>query len=561
MDQTEIANDAISQKHILAKIINNMDSLTDMTNFGRTNKFIYSKISKCKIKKFLDLEIPYYTMYVTRCKDTSEMKIFCKSSKLITSTVEEEIERLREVPLEHVEKASNITIWFTGWNFDLSKEMEDFISDICASFIDFLFNIFVNSFTLRLHFSSSPNIKAFQLCIIKKLRSPKIKIIKGVTIENVLNYLDNNKNVDDDGVFEKTKNLKELWLHLGIERIKFIDSSSIENKISIFLKSLSSKNKFMVTLCNFTNGNNNAILIKFISLCEKNNIKIMIDGFPSSCLQSLIKGSYREINFSRKNIIGLKINIMSEKQCQHLNNLFTSLNNLETLHIFVKRSFINDIIKYGKNIETRRRRINLMLNFNVLKELKSLKNLTISFEFVERAFSGVKALTMVYELIGLICERLIKLMPDTVKKLYLNEVPDLNNDCLTSITNKMPFIECLFLKFINEIGSDGLENFKNLKYLYMWREIRIKIPKWVYVVIIDTFSSPFARSIKINPDNTLSPMLLQEANDYYNRYTQRTFNSSFRYISRYGIKYNVFFDVLYDWNCYLWMLDELDTLY
>uniref|UniRef100_A0A0K0EPT9 F-box domain-containing protein n=1 Tax=Strongyloides stercoralis TaxID=6248 RepID=A0A0K0EPT9_STRER len=560
MDQTNVVNNAISQKHILTKILNNMESLTDMVNFGMVNKFIFTQTSKCKIRKFLDLEIPYYTIYVTGCKDRNEMKIFCKSSKLITSTIEEEIRRLKGISLEHVEKASNITIWFTGWNFDLTKDEEDYISSSCASFIDFLFEIFVNSFTLRLHFSSSPNIKWFQLCIIKKLTNSRIKIIKGVTIESILNYLDK-KDDNKNNIFKEIKNLKEFWLHLGTERVKFKNNPLIENKISLFLKSLSKKNKCTVTLCNFTNANNNEILIKFISLCEKNDINVVIDDFPNTCLKSLIKGRYKEITFNRSNIIGLKINIKSEKQCEQLNDLFISINNLETLHIFIKRSFINDIIKYGKNIETRRRRINLMLNFNELNRLKNLKSLTISFEFVERAFSGKKALSSVYELMGLICERLITFMPITVKKLCLNEVPELNNDCLASIATNMPFIECLFLKFVNEIGSDGLENFKNLKYLYMWREIRIKIPIWVYVVVIDTFSSPFARSIKINPDNTLSPSLLQEANDYYNRYMQRTFNSSFRYISRYGIKYNIFFNVLYDWNCYLWMLDELDTLY
>ncbi|CEF62662.1 Hypothetical protein SRAE_1000093200 [Strongyloides ratti] len=561
MDQTKVVNDAISQKHILTKILNNMESLTDIVNFGRTNKFIFTQTSKCNIRKYLDLEIPYYTIYVTVCKDSNEMKIFCKSSKLITSTIEEEIRRLKGISLEHVEKTSNITIWFTGWNFNMTKDKEDFISSSCASFIDFLFQIFVNSFTLRLHFSSSPSIRWFQLCIIKKLTSSRIKIIKGVTIESILNYLDQNEILNENDIFEKIKNLKEFWLHLGTERIKFKNYTLIEDKLSIFFKSLSKKDKCIVTLCNFTNANNNEILIKFISLCEKNNINVIIDDFPNTCLKSLIKGKYKEINFNRSNIIGLKINIKSEKQCEQLNDLFISNNNLKNLHIFIKRSFINDIIKYGKNIETRKRRIHLILNFKELNKLKNLKNLTISFEFVERAFSGAKALHMVYELMGLICERLSTLMPSTIKKLYLSEVPDLSNNCLASITTNMPLIECLFLKFVNEIGSDGLENFKNLKYLYMWKEIRIKIPKWIYVVVIDTFGSPFARSIKINPDNTLSPSLLQEANEYYNKYMQRTFNSSFRYISRYGIKYNIFFNVLYDWNCYLWMLDELDTLY
>uniref|UniRef100_A0A0N4Z7D5 F-box domain-containing protein n=1 Tax=Parastrongyloides trichosuri TaxID=131310 RepID=A0A0N4Z7D5_PARTI len=559
MDQTKIVNDAMSQKHILRNILTNLESLEDMTNIGMINKCIYLEASKIGVRKYLDLETPYYNIYFKINKETSDIKIYCKSSKLITSTIDEEIQRLRGLKMENLEKSTNITIWFTGCSCNVNCFNEDIITNECAKFIDSLFDIFINAHILRIHLSTTSNIKYFQLLILQKLTSKNIKIIKGITIESIINYIQE-KNIYDTNIFYQLPNLKHLWINLVGDKISLLRTNEFNEQLSTFFSFLSPKN-CQVTLSDFYKNNGNDVLIKLINLCEKNKLKVNIDGFPNTCLKCLIRGSYKNIFFNRNNIIGIKIILISEKQCQILDEIFSNLSNIESLHIYIKRSFINDIIKYGKSMQTRRIKIRSILNFKILKRMEKLRNLKVSFEFVERAFSGVKAQNTVYELMAYICESLISLMPSTITKIFFDDVPDFNNDVIDSITNNIPLLESLFLKYVNEIDYEGFKNFKNLKYIYMWREIKVDIPKWVHIVIIGSYNSSFARSIKTNSNDTLPVSLLNESDDYYYSFMKNKFKSSFRYISRYGIKYNVFFNILYDWKIYLWMLNEIEALY
>uniref|UniRef100_A0AAF5CXT2 Uncharacterized protein n=1 Tax=Strongyloides stercoralis TaxID=6248 RepID=A0AAF5CXT2_STRER len=323
--------------------------------------------------------------------------------------------------------------------------------------------------------SFDQNFPSFLLYMISFMNHDNIKQIKipAVTFTSDFEMYDNLKSNIFEG-FPKFNELVISVLHIQTEFTKLVRNKSIFEKI---LKELSRRENATLTLECFTDESN--VFIKFAHMIQKiaanYQIKVKCDVshiiplIEENC--SLLCSNEKSILHPIEKIITSFFNYIQSFPMflVAIRNLqyFT---NLEKIEIRISLLNIKNEIKKIDSFD---------VNILSLKECKKLKQIKIEFIRYYKS-PGDMDTNIIYEDL----EFIASIMPKSVERLELWNIPKLSNDVIRRLNKCLPNIKVLAIWEVTFKDLDCLNLFQSLKAFICYQNIHIKIPDTIELLAI-----------------------------------------------------------------------------
>uniref|UniRef100_A0A0N4Z9M6 F-box domain-containing protein n=1 Tax=Parastrongyloides trichosuri TaxID=131310 RepID=A0A0N4Z9M6_PARTI len=548
-----------SQYPISKRIINDLDSFTDIENLAATSQSILEDVRNLPIKK--DINISENTLLIFKVWDF--FSYILGRSPSITFNYNDNIYNTNDLlrifammpskKLEHIKKIQfyifdACTDYRSGDIYDNLQllpnietcdpnNLRDFGREL-AYFINNLFELCSNADTLE--FKSLLSIHFF---IINYLTSSKIKILKGITIKSMLVFA-NIRNNNYLGCIEKLKGLEEL--HINGFNMEMLKIEYCANLLKDILKNLSKKegNKFVyygdtiLLPSEIQFFNNFGNLLRLVQECKVNMAFKGIYPCERKFYKHCPVENIVEINICPGNITDFRIFVsklhrflkLKTIKLELLDDFFYNILKVNSISIF-KKCFNTEMLKNFEKIEEFYLKVQMFLPMDLLSNNETKE------QMVEIKNNAILNL-------------LIHLSTN-LRLLYLEGLPDLTQEMSDILSKNCPNITEIYLIPKISINENFVKNMKNLKFIFLKGNHRVIIPDTVEMI---TFYPK---------DNDESRMLYEMLHtQFYNHFRylfNRTFRCSIRNCYENRLMYGVFFNKIFDWKIYIKKMHSYNT--
>uniref|UniRef100_A0A0N5BVA6 F-box domain-containing protein n=1 Tax=Strongyloides papillosus TaxID=174720 RepID=A0A0N5BVA6_STREA len=285
-----------------------------------------------------------------------------------------------------------------------------------------------------------------------------------------------------NNLFNGFPKLYKLEFHISFCYIKIRNLIFNKDAIGEILRQLSKKNNATVHFKYFDDFDDISLVIKcfllFLEFAMKYGIKITIDDETLRVLKfHNIPNILKRYNYSIEQHVTTCMDVIGSLHSD-LHNCFKKMRYYENLE---KVCLIFNYSLYDCSLEE---------NFKAFRYIQSLNNLK---KVVGLELTFVKHNTGISEdeikIFHKNFKYLIRLLPSSVKRLYLYGIPKLTYDITKTIERYMPNIEVLSLYNISFEESDCLSVFKKLQAVAIRSDIPVKIPDSVKLFAVYTRES------------------------------------------------------------------------
>uniref|UniRef100_A0A0N5BVY7 F-box domain-containing protein n=1 Tax=Strongyloides papillosus TaxID=174720 RepID=A0A0N5BVY7_STREA len=382
-----------------------------------------------------------------------------------------------------------------------------------APFIDKLFDYYVNASILDFMDYSNKLVATLNISIIRHLKSPKIKIIRGIDVNTIAASYVYTRDYDVD-VIQNLKNLQEFGICKSKVKYPLIGDQNMELLLPLFNCLLKYPN-LIVDICGVTKVRRFNKLWSFLMtiLLTKFNLKT---GFSMEIFREFesFKQMYNEemYNASCNEIVELKVKLFNLDYFNDFIKKTTKLTRL-SLYIMDDSRYISIL---GSSIGSLFARIQQKCSINNLKECTMLKDVFIGTEIsiLETCRKPIQDID-----IDNFIRYLIKGLPKSVSKLTISYYGVLSANILLTITEHLPHLKELVIYRAELPQVEWIREFGHLECLYLNTPPTFQIPRWLQCIIIeykDDSYTAYNESTSLIGGMRANPILFNEFR-YYTR--------------------------------------------
>uniref|UniRef100_A0A0N5A001 Leucine-rich repeat containing protein n=1 Tax=Parastrongyloides trichosuri TaxID=131310 RepID=A0A0N5A001_PARTI len=523
----------LSQSHISRNIISNIDSLVDISNLFDTSPFIYNDLANITIKK--DISVSSNSLLIFQVPIEYGVQIDLNKIRMNFEdkygTIEEIYEHLTSLKnkFEHV---NTIEIEVDDFNHQVELPILDQYFTKFALFIDDLFDLCPNADTLHIE---STNI--FQLSIIKKLKSSKIRVIKNSFSSS--SEINTNFIYDpNECIVENLKGLEEYYFCL--DEIDFYSKPKHVQIFSGVVKYLGEQKKGKINIDGSISTRRFKLFEKFIKIVQRYNVDIglSINFYSNELLLKKYKGKIlNDERFVLKNVTEFDVYICNFCIFKTFLDTLPCFKYLKVIRILVGETLIQHMMDHG-TIFSEEFKLKLSSNF------KNIQEVYLKFFTYYPENKKEQSILNVNET----ANHFLSCLGEQVKLLYLEGIPNMDNKMAKIISKKCPNLEDIGLSPFDTIDINFFENMKKLKTIYFNDCYEINIPLHVEMVISDC--------LMYDENATICNMNAKESFNFFKSMFKRSFRNCIRNCDRGRLIYNILFDKMVSWNVYLKKLSK-----
>uniref|UniRef100_A0A0N4ZBD9 F-box domain-containing protein n=1 Tax=Parastrongyloides trichosuri TaxID=131310 RepID=A0A0N4ZBD9_PARTI len=531
-----------SQYPIRQRIVDNLDSFTDIENLASKSMSIYENIKTFPIKK--NISVSENTFLIFKISD-------------IYSSLIENLPNIRLKYNDHVLNPNDLLRYFaTIPNGELEhiKKIHFYFFDTCidyrtgdiynsvnflpniqtynplnlkqfgreiANFIDNLFELCPNADTLEIN--SQLSIHFF---IIYYLASPKIKILQGTTLLSMVVFA-NIRNNDYLGCIDKMPGLEEF--HIDCFSSRILETEYYADILRDIFTCLTRKKCNKVVYYGDIRTSSNEIQFinnfgNFLNLTQEYNVNISLKGnyiFKSEFYIHCLVESIVELNIAPENITDFTTFASNLHAFSKLKTV-----KLELIDIFFHRILndnLNDTFK----------------TFSGTKMFEKIEEFYIKLEM----FSPESVINDYAEIKNNTILKLLMELSTNLRILYLENIPDLTQEMSDTLSKNCPNITEIYLIPKNSINRNFIKNMKKLEFMFLRGNYKVITPDIVKMV---TFYPK---------DSEESDMFYYMNDIQFKNYFENRFNRTFRCFIKNRFEkqflYCVFLNGILDWRKYI----------
>uniref|UniRef100_A0A0N4ZDQ1 F-box domain-containing protein n=1 Tax=Parastrongyloides trichosuri TaxID=131310 RepID=A0A0N4ZDQ1_PARTI len=476
MEPCQVMKEALSEDMIAQKIIKHIDDYHDLESLALLNKFWYEEIMKMKVPDVI-VKIPNTFELNYSCQFVDQLVgSFCEEIERY-KFLEEEIENIKLYDKENLSLTKTIII---SYAFDVRDKNNNLLSleklgRDGAEFINKLFEYFDNAERIQLVNNSSENENGLISFILRELKNPKIKEIKGIDMMSLSTYYSFIDTNDSKDIFIDMINLKEISL------IENKEQNVTNDVVEIFAKTIIDKN-IVVKLKIYFNDNNIDFFQSLVNYTDESSISFGV----------ILPEEMTYVDFE------IITNRLSDKECKRITSLSITCPTLQIIERFEKFVFklvelrslslvimfnnedsrvFNDMIKGNGHFEYIKEHFFLIdLEKNV-----NIKEISINFNDTRSMFSkqqlNDREMAKYYIIKSIISSAL------GVETLYLSNIQQ--TDKLSSVLGDENLkLNSLVLRDV-KLSNRCINEIKNLKFLYLSPPDLIAIPKFIELLVVE----------------------------------------------------------------------------
>uniref|UniRef100_A0A0N4ZDC5 Sphingomyelin phosphodiesterase n=1 Tax=Parastrongyloides trichosuri TaxID=131310 RepID=A0A0N4ZDC5_PARTI len=500
--------DVCSQNIISKRILSNIDSLDDITNFMTTTYPLCNYLNTTPIKK--TFSIPSNTFTIT-------YEFFAQSYQYNwdNTTISYNGERLSigelyryllSKPKEYFEHINNIKIGVYGTHQYIEMSILESFFECMATFIDEIFELYPNAYSLN--FDGNDFIVGF---ISQHLRSKKIRKMKGLRLGPLIDYCKEKPDVCHEMV-NGLSNLEEMDIFINDPELNY--KGDYMKGLVPLLNHLSKKKNNKLSISGRREAEEMHVFKEFIELTLINKLNVSLERLGSNNETLLNEFNNLNSDFSRfpaSNITSLDIKIST---VHILGLLFKSLPiflNLKILNLDLKKSLLDEILNVTSgNIH------NGNFNCEQFKEIPNVEKFCLKFQVDEKVEDYMERYERLFPIMNDLTKEVLLNLNDKIKILILESIPDLSQEMGNILIRNCPNITDLILAPLNTIDPRFIENMKNLNFLHLKHIFNLNIPKEIKIIIVS------------HKKDSLSKELGDATTDDANSYFQTQFNRTFK---------------------------------
>uniref|UniRef100_A0A0K0FP95 ANK_REP_REGION domain-containing protein n=1 Tax=Strongyloides venezuelensis TaxID=75913 RepID=A0A0K0FP95_STRVS len=480
---------------IRKNIIKNIKSCSDIGNLAKTCHKIKFLIQNDKIRKNIIWYKDVQRMYVKNKENILEDQ---QVSKL--DDIEFRIQYHSENTLSDINECNDELINEEGI---ICIRIHNMIQNIEEK--DLFYKKIVEEINLNCHTRKDGKILDF-LVIYNDNNYMTLPILSLMSHENItciellINvFLDDSCNFNqlDKNIFEGFPNFHKLLVWGTINEYKY---NKLENNTTIveyILCELSKrKNPRIVLLSTYDSHH---VLIKYLNLffriSSKYGVKVIykvVNIFPLTNEDYDSPFPIEECDYFSPILNNTTCIFNRILTCRNFYFTTSNLQNFLNLQKLVLNFNFFDINKGLQRMEK------LYSPILSLKSCKNLKMLTLAFD----KYINQKVCLKV-QMFSDNLKYLVSIMPPTVERLDINYGFTLTKDITEAISQCMPNIKILQVRFITNIDNDCLSVFKNLKVFIYDQYYAISIPKTVKIVVIKFFQNQRSNNTEVLNQNVM----------------------------------------------------------
>ncbi|CEF71091.1 Hypothetical protein SRAE_X000041800 [Strongyloides ratti] len=570
--------DALEQKHIAKKIIDQLKLLCDIKNLSDSFTIMKKIINNYGITRQLTISIPNKIIYFL----PSELRIFNKDTNYFRM---KQIPKTKNLRIQHVK---NLDEYFTmnslffkiltmqkisGKKISFNKQvlkialldkkyfqmipiiysefyvLPNFFQDTdvyymaskLAKYYDFLFEKYVDAYILHIKYVNDTHKFGMLFYTFEQMKNSKVKTIKKINFFDMLKFIDVYQG-NDFKFFSHLKNLENIEFEFLTYNIGSLRIESVQKVIPIF------EDIKKIKICNIIlNGSQCHYILPYLN----ETIKIASDiGLKVKLKDGLLyhntfisEGVFPSYTIPVDHIIFYKVRLHNVTQCKYLLPSIQRLTKLETLDIIIYSNQYSDFLNINLSQNE------LIYNFNIIFYFKKIINIPL-FKYlslrITNPFIGSEYLKRSEEAENNLTYYFIRIIPSSLIFLSLNSVQNFTKKMAYVIGKRAPQLEYLYLSVKNTLYRKCLLNFPMLKYFAFESYFEVEIPNTVEVVVyLPPFTIEYQENINFSNkfDNTLPSDCVNVIS-----YLKNLFNHCYTYFYNKNLTYFIFFNNFDYWK-------------
>uniref|UniRef100_A0A0N4ZDD5 F-box domain-containing protein n=1 Tax=Parastrongyloides trichosuri TaxID=131310 RepID=A0A0N4ZDD5_PARTI len=529
-----------SQYPISKTIVSHIKSLHDVSNLVTSSNSLYYNLENAPIRKTLNIPDNVLLIEHEYCPKNhpanwNNIIISCGRMRTSMGNIYQHFISTPKENLEHI-----ITIRLEMYDFYDSYEyyVLETLTDAFGTFVDELFRMCPNADTLEVY-----SVVGVHFFLIKKLKSPKIKKLKDVTLSSMIDYSQTNPEECEE-VINELSGLEEI--DVFVRDFELYSKPYYLPMFGSIIYQLSKKKNNKVVISGNVAAKHVYMFKNFISFLSLNGINIILKG-QFLCHEPLFSDLAMDECFYNlyftSNIISLSVNLWNMKIFELFFISLPSFKNLKTIKIDIKDQLFENILSID-SVDIYK----CCFNSKLLGNIPEVEEFYLRIQNNEAIYENEEDYKKAVPIKNDAAKEILLHLKSSIKKLYLKGIPNMTTEMGNIVSTNCPNINELILSPVYTLDSTFVQNMKYLKFLLLKGIYRLNISKDVEIVIVSTKKDLLSKQIADATDS--------DSCNYFSIQFNRPLKVSLRNIVDGHLKYNVFLNDILSWNSYLQKMNE-----
>uniref|UniRef100_A0A0N4ZHM4 F-box domain-containing protein n=1 Tax=Parastrongyloides trichosuri TaxID=131310 RepID=A0A0N4ZHM4_PARTI len=511
----------INNSEIFNFVLNNVTSYSDLKSLSQTCRDLNYSINTANYngsKKLLDY---IFKIAVTDTNSKQQLILDTKLQNIFLNeeSIQKAFEYLKNISVDILREYDTINICIEDRRKNITKDETEKYGKEVGLLLNKIFNFFDNAFVLNFVDIKEKRCSALQIYTLQYLKSSSIRKILGINCSAVKDYL-LSEELNEINLFEHIEKLDEIGFYLAPGKDNYY-----LNKVDKFLSKLNTSKNLTINLNKINSTVSCRVVRSIITTAACKNWKIkanLSSNFDSGIRLNRGFSEKETANSVFKSVVGIKVVF---DDLYKLKRIIKKFENLASLTVMIKNDYeydeiiqgkssprvknnnqnfqkffneVNTSEKYDKSFSEKKQRVKFALK--TIKKIKTLKEFCIvSYESVRK----IPYSSLINECSSLLVNEIVKRLPESISIFTLCAKFEVDKNFVTLLNSVLPNLNTLVLRKVFFDDDQCLQDFTNLKFLYLSCVPPTQIPKNLKYFLVEVAQNKLKSAGLNEEDNNL----------------------------------------------------------